>query len=162
MNPFRILVLALAACAGDAISAALPEFVLSDGTSGGRLEWLCNSTGSRAPTPPLISLDNRSERYVSLELCWSEKPDPRSNESLISSDVWRVPESIFVAPSYTISAERISAEEIVFALSEKSGAVLLRSPPYRLQKVVFCPAAGIKRMFEEPRSVRHRKPPAHR
>lgn len=158
----RILVLAFAACTGAATLTALPKFVLSDGTSGGRLSWLSDSTGSQAPTKSEISLGTPSERFVSLELCWSEKPDPRSNEGFLASGVWRVPENILTAPSYTISAEKITEDEIVFVLSTKGSATILHSPSYRVERVVFCTPAEIKKMFGKARTVQPHRPPAHR
>jgi len=174
MKPFRLLVLALAAGASLAASAALPEFKLSDGTSGGRLAWLSHSTDSHAPFKPDAILEITQDDVVSIGLLWSSEPDPGSNECFIASGMWRIPKNSLTAPSYTISAERVSAEEIVFTISETSGVVLLRSSSFRLEKVALCDlkdigkhihlltASEIKTVLGETHAEEHDKPPAHR
>ena len=174
MKTFRLLVLALAASASFTASAVLPELRLSDGTSGGRLAWLSHSTDSHAPFKPDAVLEIAEDGVVSIELHWSSAPDPVSNECLTASGMWRIPKNSLAAPSYTISAERVSDEEIVFTISETSGVVLLRSSSFRLEKTVCCDlkdigkhihlltASEVRTVLGETHAEQHRKPPAHR
>lgn len=123
------------------VAGARPEFVLATDTAGGRLQWCGHTVApcADAPVPPGDHIvEDPAAKVLSLGLHWITTPDATTGECLAVTYYWRVPESELAAPRYRVGVERVGQAEIVFVLTQESGAVVaVRSPRCALE-TAFC------------------------